>query len=199
MITKNYKPTEDDKQFAKDLSEVLVGSAKEKRGVTRHSNFDRTPEEDLIIDTLHCKDCPVDEATTYMTLNSSLDEENEEVTLEDRIELISAAKSVFTDYENILTGLSQLIAINGWKLKDGLVIQNVLKDSSWKVEHAFITKPFLWSDLKGKYKVNGSELHLWQVIPIHESERDTAKEANSFVHKLKEAGLDIFDLNRTSL
>jgi hypothetical protein len=134
-----------------------------------------------------------------VTLDSSLDSENEEVTAEDRVELISAVGSTFLNFENILAGLSQLVAINGWKLKDGLVIQNVLKDSSWKVEHALITKTFLWPDFKDKYKVNGIELHLWQVVPIYEAERDVVDKANSFVQRLKEAGLNMFDLNRKSL
>ena len=205
MITKDYKTTEDDKKFAKDVREALVGSAKEKASVLRHSDFDKTPGEDIVIHTMYCKDCPEDGVVACMTLDSSLvleedDYKGKDAKRFDRVEFISAAQSKFTDFGSYIAGLAQSAAINGWDIKNGEVLENVLRDSSWKIKNVLFVKPFLWPDLGHVYKVGEATVHVWQIIPIYDSEVGVVKkDPKKFIEKLRKSELSMFDLNRGSI
>lgn len=200
MIRKDHKVSNAEKQNAKDIAQALNGGDRSKLKVLRISEFEKTPEEpEICIDTLICRDCPSDGISTYVTLNSSIDEEPSEADVDHRIELVGAANSNFDDFPYIFTGIAQLAWFNQWQLKEGDIIQNVffgLKPT--KMSHALVLRPSKWPKLMEGFVVDGVDVEFWWVIPIYESERQLASNVGNkkIITKLLESEIDVFNLTR---
>lgn len=203
VIRKDHKVSESEKAFARDLAVALNGGDRSKLEVRRTSEFERTPEDpDICIDTLQCEDCPAEGISTYVTMNASLDEEQDEGELDHRIELVGAVETRFSDFQNLFPGIAQLAWLNQWSLVEGQVIQNVFSGlQPANMPHALVARPTFWPQLTKRFVVDGTEVEFWWVIPIHESERLFIENsgAESLLNDVRQGKVDVFNLSRQAV
>jgi antitoxin YqcF len=192
------KPTDDNKQLARDIVKVFGGQP----SVREYFDDERV----ATIDILTCENAPQTGVNSYSTLALSgfpaFDAEGDKFPF--GVEFIAACESSALDFVNALSTCAFNVIKDGMPIYPGIVFPRILelyKGLSSTLSHAFFVDPFLWDDEFRSRQTAIRTIVFLQMVPISDQEYAFihSNGADALEAEFERQNIDVYDINRSSV